>query len=821
MSDPKSQALDARVDDLLAQLALDEKVRLLAGASAFALHGVERLGIPAISMTDGPTGVRSIRGQPATVFPVGVAVAASWNVETAASVAAATGREARAMGEQVVLAPTVNIMRTPTWGRTFETYSEDPYLAGVIGSAYVRGLQGEGVGASLKHYAANNQELERFRVDARVDERTLREIYLAAFERVVREADPWTVMASYNKLNGTYASEHRRLLTDILKTEWGYEGLVVSDWTAVRSTAPAANAGLDLEMPGPAKWFGDKLLAAAEAGEVSPAQIDDNARRVLRLIVRSERAHVDPPAGERLTPRHRAVAFEAACDGMVLLKNEGELLPLSPSLGTVAVIGPNAVRCMLQGGGSSQVATDADTSVTAAVRRRLGPGATVFEAQGADNDAVPPPAVRGQFSPSEAREAEGLSAAYFATGDLSGEPNSTGIERHMVRWVSGAIASARRPAYGAFRWTGWFWPEATGTYEFSVRATGGASLWLDGELLVAPDMPASADRLDVMGVLTPRRLARIELEAGRGYPIRMDYRPADPDQDYVAIGVRPPPPSIADAVAAAAQADAVVLVLGSGSATEAEGYDRENLDLPGAQDDLARAVLAANPRTVVVLNTGSPFAMPWIADAPAVLQLWLPGEAGPDALAAVLFGERAPGGRLPVTFPRAFGDHPAHAPGPDPLVCVYGEGLGVGYRWFDANPVRPLFPFGHGLAYTTFEISDLTAPTSVAVGQAVRIEVEVANTGDRAGQEVVQAYVAALDSTVARPPKELKAFAKVALDPGERRRVALDLEPGAFAYWDVGGGGWRIDPGAYDILVGRSSGDIRAKATLTITSSEA
>jgi len=817
MSEAAALDLDARADDLLGRITLEEKVRLLAGASSFALHGIERLGVPQLNMTDGPTGVRSIKGQPATVFPVGVAVAATWNPDTATEVAAAIAREAQALGEHVVLAPTVNIMRIPTWGRNFESYSEDPYLAGVMGAAYVRGLQSEGIGASLKHYAANNQELERFRVDARVDERTLREIYLAAFERVVRDADPWTVMASYNKLNGTYASEHRRLLTDILKREWGYAGLVVSDWTAVKSTAPAAAAGMDLEMPGPAKWFGDKLLAAVEAGEVSREQIDDNARRVLRLIVRSGLMDGKRPAGERLTPRHRAIAFDAACEAMTLLKNDGDLLPLPPGTQSVAVIGPNALRCMLQGGGSSQVPTEADRSIVEAVRRRLGQGVAVLEAQGADNDDVPPPAVRGQFSPTEAREAEGLKAEYFSTTDGSGEPNSTSLERHLVRWVSGNLASAKRPAYGAFRWTGWFWPEASGTFEFSVRATGTATLMLDGQTLIDPASPVTADRLDVMGNLVPRRLASVELTAGRGYPIRLDYTPADPEQDYVAVGVRPPAEPMERAIEAARAADAVILVLGSGSATEGEGYDRADMDLPGRQDELARAVLAANPNTVVVLNTGSPFAMPWIEDARAVLQLWLPGEAGPDALAAVLFGDREPGGRLPVTFPRAFGDHPAHMPGPDPLVCDYAEGLAVGYRWFDAAPVKPLFPFGHGLAYTTFEITDLLAPQSMTAGQPLRVEVDVANTGEREGQEVVQAYVSALDSVVPRSPKELKAFAKVALAPGETRRVTLELEPNAFAYWDVDAGRWRIDPGAYDILVGRSAGDIRVKATVQLT----
>ena len=633
-----ANSLDARTDELLAQLTLEEKVRLLAGASSFSLHGVERLGIPSLNMTDGPTGVRSIKGTPATVFPVGVAVAATWSPKTAQTVAAAIAREALALGDQVVLAPTINIMRIPTWGRNFESYSEDPYLAGVMGVAYVRGLQGEGVGASLKHYAANNQELERFEVDARVDERTLREIYLAAFERVVREADPWTVMASYNRLNGTHASQHRGLLTDILKGEWGYKGMVVSDWTAVRSTAPAANAGMDLEMPGPAKWFGDRLLAAIEAGEVSGEQIDDNARRVLRLIVRSGLMDGPRPACVGMSARDGLFAYDSASQGIALLKNDGGLLPLAPGLRRVALIGSNAVRTMFQGGGSSQVATDETRTLAEGLAAALGPDVALAVHRGVDNDPYPPPADRRQFSPTEAREAEGLKAEYFPTADLCGEPNSAGVERHMLRWVMGAVAQARRPAYGAFRWSGWFWPEVTGTHEFGLRATGTGRLSLGGAPLIGPETPATTDRFDSMGQLAARRLASHDLEAGRGYRIELEYTPARPDQDYVALGVRAPSEPMAVAVEAAGAADAVILVLGSAAVTEAEGYDRQDMDLPGAQDDLARAVLSANPNTVVVLNTGSPFAMPWIDDAPAVLQMWLPGETASDALDAVLTG---------------------------------------------------------------------------------------------------------------------------------------------------------------------------------------
>ena len=807
-------SLDDRVADLMGRLTVEEKVTLLAGASSFNLHPIERLGVPSLQMTDGPTGVRSVKGIPATVFPVGVALAATWNPATARAVAAAIGREAQALGDHVVLAPTINMMRIPTWGRNFETYSEDPYLAGMMGVGYVAGLQSEGVGASLKHFAANNQELERFMVDARVDERALRELYLAAFERVIAMADPWKVMASYNKLNGTYASENRRLLTDILKDEWGYQGMVVSDWAATHSTAPAANAGLDLEMPGPPKWFGDKLLAAVKAGEVSEAQIDDNARRVVRLIVRCGLLDgAERPKGELRTPRHKAIALDAACEAMTLLKNEDGLLPLSPQLKTVALIGPNAARCLLQGGGSSRVVTDRVKTPVEGLKDLLGQGVAVLEARGVDNDPYPVTPDPWMFSPTEAHDAEGIWAEYFDSADLSGEPARTGVERGLIRWSSPNMAAVTRPPFGSFRWSGWYWPDETGRHEFGVRCTGDATLTLDGQPLITGDMPAKPDDFDVIGQYVPRRLATAELTAGRGYRVQIDYVPQPKGYQYIGLGIRPPVEPMERAIEAAKAADAVILVLGSGVVTEAEGYDRHDMDLPGGQDDLARAILAANPNTVVVMNGGSPFALPWIDQAKAVLQMWLPGETGPDALAAVLFGARDPGGRLPVTFPRAFGDHPAHRPGPDPRVCDYAEGLAMGYRYFDQNTVEPLVPFGHGLAYTTFAYKDLVvSPTAGGVA----VEVTVTNTGSRAGSEVVQVYVAPQNPRLPRPPKELKAFTKFILKPGQSGRVSLDLDPRAFAPYDPATKSWPVDPGDYDILVGRSAGDIRLRTTLRL-----
>jgi beta-glucosidase len=811
--------LDARVADLLPRLTLEEKVRLLAGASSFGLHGVERLGVPSLRMTDGPTGVRSIRGEPATVFPVGVAVAATWNPETARAVAGAIAREAQALGDHVVLAPTINILRTPAWGRAFETYSEDPYLAGTMGAAYVQGLQAEGVGASLKHYAANNQELERFTVDARLDEQTLREIYLAAFERVVREADPWTVMASYNRINGIYASENRRLLTDILKVEWGYPGMVVSDWGAVHATAATVNAGLDLEMPGPARWLGEKLLAAVQAGEVPETQIDDNAGRVLRLILRA--GLLDgrpPPPGELRTPRHRAIARDAACEAMTLLKNDGGLLPLPSETRRIALIGPNAHKVRLQGGGSSQVATDSARTVLEALQARL-PHAEIRLARGVDNDIFPPIADAALFSPTQDRGAPGLHGEYYETADVSGPPARTRDERGFVRIVSGNIAGARRSPFRAFRWSGWFWPPESGVYAFGLRANGQGRLDLDGAVLISPDTPARPDRYDVMGGLVPRRRAEVRLEAGRGYPVALEYVLGPGADDYVGLGVSRPPPSLEEAIAAARDADAVILVLGSGAETEGEGYDREDLALPGDQDALARAVLAANPRTVVVLNTGAPFDLPWAADAPAILQMWLPGETGPDALAAVLFGDASPGGRLPMSWPAAFGELAAHRVSADPKICDYAEGLAVGYRGYDLAGLTPLFPFGHGLTYGDIAYEAVVAPDTATIGAPLQVQVTLRNTGSYAVTEVIQLYVARPNVAHLpwpRPPKELKAYAKVRLALGETRTVTLDLEPDAFAAWDVGAAAWTIDAGPYALLIGCSAGDVRLRASVTL-----
>ncbi|WP_423605620.1 beta-glucosidase H [Sphingomonas sp. MS122] len=809
--DAKAQ-LEARVDDLMARLTLDEKILLLAGESSMALNPIPRLGVPAVKMTDGPTGVRSPDGKPATVFPVGVALAASWNPELAGAVGAAIARETKAHGADVLLAPTVNIVRTPRWGRNFETYSEDPWLTAQLALGYVRGAQAEGIGVSIKHFAANNQESYRFVVDSVVDQRTLREIYLPAFEAVVREADPWSVMASYNKINGTYAAENRWLLTDLLKTEWGYRGFVVSDWGATHSTAPAANAGLDLEMPGPPKHFGDKLKAAVAAGEVSQAQIEANARRMVRLIVRSgviERGSSRPAAAQ--PPRQAGVARKAAEEAMVLLKNEG-VLPLDRAIRSLAVIGPNADVVRIQGGGSSNVVPFETQTPLEALRAAL-PGVRVSYEKGVDNEETPPAADAKLFSPGAARGETGLTASYYMSEDASGAPTKTERVTRFVRWISGNVAGPKVTGYAAIRWEGMFWPRTSGVHEFSVRGTGAPRITLDGKVVLDKASKIVPDNRDVLGFPVPRRTVQVELEVGRGYPIRVDYANGGTPYENLSFGVREPLPSFDAAVAAARAADAAIVIVGSSSTTEGEGYDRASLDLPGEQNRLVEAVVAANPRTAVVVNAGAAMTMPWHERVPAILDMWLPGEGGAAALADVLTGKINPSGKLPVTFVQRTEDDPVDLKSSK---SAYSEGLLVGYRGYRARGTKPLFPFGHGLSYTSFAYSPIKLPAHANGGTPVAVRLTVRNTGKRAGQEVVQLYVEPVEPQPGEPPRTLRAFRKVAIPAGAQREVTLTLDPRAFAFYDPEAGGWRVRAGAYRVLAGASSEDIRQTGTIHV-----
>ena len=801
---PTDAGVDARAHALLNQLTLEEKVVLMAGGSGFGTAPIARLGIPALRLSDGPSGVRSNDEIAVTVFPTGSALGATWNPQLAQAEGAAIGREARAMGVAVMLGPNVNIQRTPLGGRDFEMLSEDPVLTGTLGAAYVMGVQGEGVGTSVKHFVANEQELNRQTSSSNVDERTLREIYLRPFEMIVQQAQPWTLMASYNRLNGGYMTENP-IVRQVLFGEWGYGGVLMSDWGAVHTTAPAANAGTDLEMPGPPKMFGAPLLAAVRAGQVGQAVIDDAALRMLRTIVRSGALDPGPkPAGELRSARNHAQALAVAREAVTLLKNDGGLLPLEAGrLHSLAVIGPNADVPLYQGGGSASVVPGV-ISTPLQQLEALAPGVKVSYARGVDNDEVPPPIDARLLSPTSDRKQPGLAFRYFDNADFKGKPVSRGVQTYFDATMMASGLGAM-----SARLEGYLWAPRSGSYQFSVSALGTGRLYIDDQEVVGPTagsgLPAQIDF--GAGV----RLGQIQLTAGKRYRLRVDYVSLPIPFHSLHVGLRLPVDGIEAAVAAARAADAAVVFVGSSRGTETEGRDRPSMALPGRQDELVDSVLRANPHTVVVLQGGAPYALPWADRAPAIVQGWLGGEGGPQALAEVLFGLVNPSGKLPMSFPKRLQDSPAYlyyGTGPD---VNYGESVFVGYRWYDARGIEPAFAFGHGLSYTTFSYHDLKVPARVAQGSSSEVSVQVTNTGKRAGAETVQLYVGdEATRVVVRPERELKAFHKVSLQPGETATVRFVLTPRDFKYYDAQAHRWASTPGAHRIVIGASSRDARA-----------
>ena len=658
------------VQSIVKQMTLEEKAALCTGATAWTTTAVERLGVPAMIVSDGPHGIRrvpdihsmALQSLPATCFPTASCSGSTWDVELLGELGAAIAEEAIALNVDVVLGPGVNMKRSPLGGRNFEYFSEDPYLAGELAVNFIMGVQSKGVGTSLKHYAVNSQEFQRFSISAEVDERTLREIYLAAFEKAVKEAQPWTVMCSYNKVNGVFASEHRTLLTEILKDEWGFEGLVVSDWGAVRDRVAALRGGLDWEMPGPQDRRVMAVVQAIRSGELAEAVLDESVRRILRIVLK---AHETPKGGAFDMDAHHRLARKIAAEGMVLLKNDplsqqGPLLPLQGDQ-RIAVIGRSAQAAHFQGGGSSHI------------------------------------------NPTKA------------------------------------------------------------------------------------DVPFQE---------LQARAGNAELAYAEGYPADDSFR-----QDL-----------IDQAVELAGSADVALLYIALPAFKESEGYDRADLDLTGQQVALIQAVARVQPRTIVVLNNGAPVAMSaWIDAVPAVLEGWMMGQAGGGALADILFGLANPCGKLAETFPLKLSDTPAYFDWPGGAGKVqYGEGLFIGYRYYDAKELPVLFPFGHGLSYTTFAYSNPKVSTKTFRDvDGLTVTVDITNTGHMAGKEIVQVYVHDRASGLVRPEKELKGFAKVDLEPGETKSVAITLDFRAFAYYHPKFRQWITEDGDFDILIASSATQIR------------
>ena len=816
--------LEARVNDLLGRLTLDEKISLLSG-TGFATPAIPRLGVPPLEMADAGQGVRGgdkpTQG-PATAFPSGVAMASTWNPELIGEVGRAIGVEARNKGggAQVLLGPAVNIHRTPLGGRNGEYFSEDPFLSARLGVGYIRGMQSSGTAACVKHYIANNQETNRFDVNAVVGERALREIYMPSFKAAVQQGGVWTLMTSYNKINGPYASANWYLDTQVLKNQWGFDGLVMSDWGGVHAVASTLNAGNDLEMPGGQYLKPANVKAALADGDLSPQLIEASARRVIRTIARV--GLLDGPivtdAAQVNSDAHRALAQRVAEQSLILLKNDKSVLPFNRAqIKTLAVIGPRAKTWQLGANGSPTVTPLRSTSAFDGIAQSAGAGVKINYAVGINSlgiggaaAPVPASALRPEAGGAGAGT-PGLRGEYFGNVNLEGTPNLTRADAGLnFDWSSQAPgAGVARTDFSA-RWTGTLTSPVSGWVTLALVADDGVRLFVDGKQLIDHWVPTALNT----------QTATLNMVAGRAYDIRIEYYQGGGDAalrfNWILPGDRVVDP-LAEAVAAARACDAAVVLVGAGN--EGEGQDRATMNLSDEQNELIRAVRRANPRTVVVLNNGTPVTMtPWIADVPALIEAWFPGQEGGAALGRVLFGDVNPSGHLSDTLAAKrtdYSDLPNY-PGTD-LTEKYDEGIYVGYRHFDKAGIAPLFPFGHGLSYTTFGYSDLKMSPTLSPDGTVSGSLRVTNTGQVAGAEVVQLYVHDMAPKIDRAPRELKGFARVELGPGQSETVNFRLDARALSYCDVPGQQWKANAGAYEVEIGASSRDLRLKAPLRLS----
>jgi beta-glucosidase len=816
-------------EKLPGQMTLQEKVAMLAGSDMWHTAPVARLGIPALKMSDGPNGARGEsfgNGTRAACFPAGITLASTWNTALVEQIGRALGQEARSKSVHVLLAPTVNIHRSPVNGRNFECYSEDPYLSARMAVAYIKGLQSQGVGATVKHFVCNDSEFERTTINTQVGERALREIYLPPFQAAVCEAHTWALMAAYNLVNGVAASENAYLLTDILRGEWGFDGVVVSDWfLSVKSTAPSVNAGLDLEMPGPGVWRGEKLLQAVQKGEVAEATIDESVRRILHLLQRTGvfEHPIEQPEQAIDRPEHRALIREAAAEGMVLLKNEADALPLQrDALRSLAIIGPNAKVARIMAGGSAQVNAHYAISPFDGIVAKVGDLVAVDYEPGCTNHKLLPLIEPDQLLAGKDGTEHGLAVEYFNNLDLAGSPVLTALSSSSeLQWL-GTLPSEVNPAQFSLRCTARFVARETGTYTFGLGSAGLSRLFIDGRELIDNWTQFTPGEL-YFGLGSAQLTQTIDMEAGRAYPMTLEFKRSEQSPlAAVRLGclLPLPPDMLEQAVALASRSDVALVFAGLSGEWESEGFDRPDIDLVGRQNELIEQVAAANKRTIVVLNTGSPVAMPWLDKVAAVVQAWFPGQECGNSIADVLFGDVNPSGKLTETFPVRIEDNPAYInyPGENGKV-YYGEGLFVGYRYYEKKKIAPLFPFGFGLSYTTFQYDRLRlSAQEIGPDDILQVSIDVTNTGKWSGKEVVQVYIRDVQSRLQRPHKELKAFTKVSLDPGESKTVTLMLDREALAYYDDLAQSWVAEAGAFEVLVGSSSRDIHASGMFTLTS---
>jgi len=825
-SSRESGETDRRVEQLLATFSLEQKIDLIGGVDDFFIRGFEELGWPRLRMADGPMGVRNFGLS--TAYAAGIGLAATWDPELARRVGEAFGRDARAKGVHFLLGPGVNIYRAPMNGRNFEYYGEDPWLASRVAVAFIRGVQGQGVVATIKHYMGNNSEFDRHNNNAQIDERTMREIYLPVFEAAVKEGKVGAIMDSYNLVNGTHSSQNGHLNNEIAKGEWGFRGIIMSDWRGTYDGVAAANNGLDLEMPSGRFMNREMLLPAITAGKVSMATLDDKVRRIIRTA--AEFGFLDREQQDLSVPRfnlkHHEIAREAAEKGIVLLKNDSGLLPLNKDRITLAVLGPAAHPAVPGGGGSSMVKPFIAVSGLEGIGRLLGNDARLLY----DRGVVPLDEIidRTSFFLSTQSDARaGVRAEYFDNADCSGTPVRAQDEIGLYYESSESSKLGLLPSGPgkdtSVRYSGYYRARKTGPHHWFIFATGNDAY----KLFIDEKLVAEHGRSEGQGPIH----AVLPLEADRAYKVKFELGVSPSWENKAGIGVIASEDLVTpEAKKLAGAADVVVVMAGFAPETdptyfhpriESEDFDR-SFGLPGGQEELIREVSAANPKTVVVLTAGGAVdAEPWIDRVPALLHAWYGGEAGGTALARVLFGEVSPSGHLPISWERRWQDNPVH----DSYYVNnggkntrYSEGVFIGYRGYDKSGIKPLFPFGHGLSYTEFAYRDLKiSPATAERGQEVTVSFEVTNFGQRAGAGVPQLYVGDPESSVPRPVKELKGFQRVYLEPGETQRVTLKLDARSMSFYDVKGRGWRQEPGVFTVMVGRSSADIVLKGECRVT----
>ncbi|MEU2852075.1 glycoside hydrolase family 3 protein [Streptomyces syringium] len=805
-------------DDIVDALDLDTKARLLSGQDMWSLPAVPGIGLRSVVMSDGPVGVRGVRwsaDDPSLALPSPTALAATWDPALARRAGRVLAAEARRKGVHVLLAPTVNLHRSPLGGRHFEAYSEDPYLTAAIGTGYVRGVQDGGVAAVVKHFVANDAETERFTVNNKVSGRALRELYLAPFEAIVKDARPWGVMAAYNQVNGVTMTEHGHLQNDVLRGEWGFDGVIFSDWLAARDTVRAALGGLDVAMPGPVTVYGPALAAAVRAGDVPESVVDDAVRRVLRLADRvGALGGAPPPApseGDGI-----ALAREIATRSFVLVRNAPvrgtPALPLDPAQGLgVALLGGAARDARILGGGSAQVFPARVVSPLDGLCAALPEGAVTYAVGAHPGDELL--AAGAGFT---------LRAVCRDTaGRVLGEER---LPSGMVQWLGDLPAGVGYDALRTVEVTGTFTPRESGAHVFGTKGIGAFRLVVDGRTLF--DGKQGADHADPFEAFlgSPVERGRVGLEAGVAVEVSLTCAVAKPEGAPIeAVGFcllhrepeRDAEELLAEAVAAAASADAAVVVVATTERVESEGFDRTTLALPGRQDELVARVAAVNPRTVVVVNSGSPVELPWRDDVAAVLLGWFPGQEAGGALADVLLGACEPGGRLPTTWPVRLADAPVTRVAPADGELAYAEGVFIGYRAWGKARATPAYAFGHGLGYTDWSYETLDIDTGAAGTATARVRVR--NTGSRPGREVVQIYLAVPPGDRAdRPARRLAGFASVEAGPGETAEAVVALDPRAVEVWDDEAADWRRIPGTYTAEAGRSVADRRLTARVAV-----